>query len=120
MTREQFVASVKLGASDAAVRMTTGSLVQPMGRRPSKEAIELASWYRDLKPEAQSHVQRVVRQAAESAVFGVLAILDGVRAVEESGPKGEFELVYRKGEDRVLLNDPNAELLHDTFSRFQS
>ena len=115
MTREEFVSAVKRKACDAAVHATMQMLAQPPGRRPDQNALELASWYNALNPQHKSNVQSVVQRAAASAIFGLLAILDGERTVEGIGEKGDFELFYRKGSDRVFLNDPTQEMLHDTF-----
>ena len=51
--------------------------------------------------------------SAESATFGVMAILDGVRAFEGAGEKGDLVLEYKKGSTRLLLNDMRQPLLHD-------
>jgi hypothetical protein len=51
--------------------------------------------------------------SAESATFGVMAILDGVRAFEPGNDKGDLVLEYRKGSNRLLLNDLHKKLLHD-------
>ena len=57
---------------------------------------------------------------AEDVVFGVLCVLDGVRAIENGPDKGELELYYVKGESRVLLNDMKQCELHDIFQATRS
>jgi len=116
MTREEFVDAVRLQAMDAAVRTTVQTLVQPVERRLSEESVNVSNWYRTLTPDDRTHIETVVRRAAFNAVFGVLAILDGVRPVEGAGEKGTFELTYEKQSTRILLNDPTQELLHDMFA----
>ncbi len=44
---------------------------------------------------------------AEGVIFGVLCVLDGVRAIESGPDKGELELYYVKDGTRVLLNTRN-------------
>lgn len=115
MTREEFVRSVKHQAKDAAVATTIGRLSHPPGRRPSSQDLQLSAWYNALSDSDREQLHSIVSEAAESAVFGVLAILDGVRPIEGPGVKGELELVYRKGEERLLITDPNQEMLHDIY-----
>jgi hypothetical protein len=61
-------------------------------------------------------VAEVIREAAENAVFGVLAILDGARVIENASEKGELQLYYVKGDERVLLNDQRKAPLHDVYN----
>lgn len=113
MTALEFVKAVKGGACVAAVESLIANLTSPPGRRPEEALVELSTWYRQLSSEDKEGLHQALRRAADFAVFGVLAILDGVRVVEAYGTKGEFELYYVKGSDRVLLNDPNSVPLHD-------
>jgi len=48
--------------------------------------------------------------AAEDVVFGTLCVLDGVRVIEDSQDKGDFEVYYVKEGQRTLLNTPNVSL----------
>ncbi len=113
MTREDFVKAIKTEVLDTAVRDTVLDLQDPPGRKPEASLMAVHQWYQTLDPEPQKFVEQVVRMAAESATFGVMAILDGVRAFEGEGGKGNLVLEYRKGANRLLLNDLHQELLHD-------
>ena len=55
-----------------------------------------------------------LKDAAEAAIFGFFCVLDGARFIEDGPEKGDFELYYVKGDDRVLLNPPGDDL-HDIF-----
>jgi hypothetical protein len=116
MTREEFVEAVKLQAMDAAVRTTVQTLLKPVEKNPAEESVSISNWYRMLNADDRIRIETVARRAAFNAVFGVLAILDGVRPVEGAGEKGTFELTYEKQDAKVLLNDPTQELLHDAFA----
>jgi len=48
------------------------------------------------------------------AVFGFLTVLDGVRAVESTPEKGEFELRFSKGGIETVIS-PSDPYLHDLF-----
>jgi hypothetical protein len=116
MTTLEFVKSVKAEACDSAVDTLMEILDNPPGRRPDERLVALAAWYRQLSSADKECLHQTITRTAHVAVFGVLAILDGVRAVEGLGPKGEFELYYVKGSQRVLLNDPKEGFLHDLLS----
>lgn len=59
-------------------------------------------------------VMEVARDAAHGAVFGLLAVLDGVRAIEGLGPKGLLRLIYVSPDgEETVLNDEAGEELHD-------
>ncbi len=112
MTREDFVKAIKTEVLDLAVRDTIMDLQDPPGRKPKAALISTHQWYQALDLESQKFVEQVARMAAESATFGMMAILDGIRAIE-AGEKGDLVLEYRKGGERLLLNDFHQKLLHD-------
>lgn len=116
MTREHFVEAIKTEALDTAVRDTLLDLQNSPGRKSVAPLADVQQWYRSLDSGSQKFVEQVARMAADSATFGVMAILDGVRAIE-AGDKGDLILEYRKGATRLLLNDPSEELLHDGLAR---
>ncbi len=57
----------------------------------------------------------VLNDAAEGTVFGFSCVLDGVRAVESGSQKGRLELYYVNDNQKVLLNNPKQEELHNLF-----
>ena len=42
-------------------------------------------------------------------------MLDGVRAIEDEEDKGILKLYFEKDGNRVLINDPDQEFLHDLY-----
>jgi hypothetical protein len=113
MTREDFVKAIKSEALDTAVRDTIMDLEDPPGRKPEASLTEIHDWYQTLDPKSRKFVEQVARMASESATFGVMAILDGVRAFESGENKGTLVLEYRNGADRLLLNNFQEKLLHE-------
>jgi hypothetical protein len=97
MTSEGFTKALKEQASDAAIRITLQNLRRAPGKRPIADLVMRSNWFAKLSLNDQEMIGEVVREAAKSAVFGVLAVLDGSRAVEDSQEKGSFELFYVKG-----------------------
>ena len=91
VTREQFVQAINTEALDTAVRDTLLDLHDSPGRRSEPSLTELQQWYQALDPHTQELVEQVARMAADSATFGVMAILDGVRAIE-AGDKSNLVL----------------------------
>jgi len=55
---------------------------------------------------------KVVRESVTSSVFGMLCILDGVRAIENED-KGELKLYYERSGKSTLINDNSKVMLHD-------
>jgi hypothetical protein len=116
MTSEEFAQAMADQGSEASVRMTVENLEQPPGRRPKPPLVRRSEWFKGLSESDRQMLIEVVREAAENAVFGVLAILDGARVIEDSEEKGELELYYVKGHERVLLNDHSKAPLHDVYN----
>ena len=112
MTREEFVKTIKTHVLDIAVSDTIRDLEDPPGRAPKASQVAAQKWYAGLDKTSKDFVEHVARMAAESATFGVLAVLDRVRALDSSDP-GELVLEYRKDGQSVRLNGFDQELLHD-------
>ncbi len=117
MTREEFVKTIKTHVLDIAVSDTIEDLEEPPGRVPKQSQVAVHNWYSGLDRTSKDFVEQVARMAAESATFGVLAVLDRVRAVDGSD-QGELVLEYRNGGQSVRLNGFDQELLHDLLSRW--
>jgi len=115
MTAEEFVRAVRKVVLEAAVESTLGGIDNPPGRRPRRDLLEAHLWYSKLDEASRGQVRRVATMVAEQAVFGLLAVLDGDRVVESSREKGEFRLVFAKGEKQWELTRGDVPL-HDLLS----
>lgn len=112
MDSKEFAVIIERYVMSAAVEDTVANLKAPPGRGvPAKERLR-SEWYNSLPKHEAEYVQAAIADAAHAAVFGILAVLDGARVVDEQ--KGRFELVY-VGKERVLLN-PQDRDLHDLIS----
>jgi hypothetical protein len=116
---EKFVQVLKLVTCDHAAKAGTRSLKEPPGRRPSARLRRLSDWFKTVSAQDQEKVTELWSLAAEDAVFDVLCVLDGVRAIESQSDKGTLELYYVKGDQRILLNAEDNPL-HDIFQGFRS
>jgi hypothetical protein len=116
MKSEEFVAMVKMQTSDSAVEGTIKTVTSPPGRKPSEKLLRLSGWYNRLDGHDKAMLKEALRHAAESAIFGFFCILDGVRAIENTPDKGDLELYFCKDDQRIRLNDPHQEELHNLFN----
>ena len=116
MTPDLFVQNLKVATLDSAVDQSIAYILDPPGRRPDRSDQAPADWYQQLSEGDKQHARRLAQLCAEDVLFGVLCVLDGVRAIESQGPKGELELRFRKDGQSLRLNDPNCEPLHDIFN----
>lgn len=113
MNASEFVASIRTQVLESATEGTITNLQHPPGRRPASSLVSLSQWFNALSVIDQERVREVAALASHGAVFGFLAVLDGVRVIEVSPEKGKLELWYVKGDQTNLVNDANAPLLHD-------
>jgi hypothetical protein len=77
----------------------------------------VSQWFNQLPDADKAKVQDVVKLATRQSVFGVFAVLDGVRQVDGSENKGVLELRYCKNGQSQLINDSNTQPLHDIFNQ---
>ncbi|MDH0863149.1 hypothetical protein [Mitsuaria sp. GD03876] len=113
MKTEDFVQAIQEHVRDAAVQSTIDLHKSPPGRKPDVDLVARSAWFNGLSPDDAARVEQMVAQAAHAAVFGFLAVLDGVRTIDTEN--GRFEL-FHEGRERVLLNPPDRDL-HDLLDR---
>jgi hypothetical protein len=110
MNSEGLVDALKRHVEDAAVQDTIAKLKKPPGRQVSPRERAQSEWYKGLSNAETEHLHGVVVAAVHEAIFGLLAVLDGARKLDDSG--GRLELVY-VAEQRIVLNDPETMALHE-------
>ena len=110
MNSEDFVEALKRHVGDAVIEDTIACLKQPPGRRVPPEERVRSDWYNALTTEEAEHVNSAIATAVHGTLFGLLAMLDGARTIDDEG--GRFELAYVANQ-RVVLNDSQAIGLHD-------
>ncbi|HMH34411.1 MAG TPA: hypothetical protein VK543_15345 [Puia sp.] len=116
MNQEEFINAIRVAVENSAVKSVETYLIKPPGRSPNIKLLALSDWYNKLSKKDQNMVLQVVKESVNTSIFGFLCVLDGVKAIGNSGEKGRLSLYYEKGQDRTLLNDFNDEFLHDLFS----
>lgn len=113
MSPKYFVEILRKIVQEQSVNDTIENLQDPPGKKPPQELLELSVFYNKLSEEQKDALKKILHQTAEMTFFGLLCVLDGVRAIESGEDKGSLELWYRKEEETILLNDPDEEYLHD-------
>ena len=110
---EYFVNVLKQVVRDQGVNNLIENLESPPGRQPVEELLSMSQFYKNLDSGQKAIFEKIIRMVTDDILFGVLCVLDGVRAIESGEDKGVLELLYRKHGLTVLLNDPEEEFLHD-------
>ena len=112
MDAKEFVESLKSECRDAAVTGCVEDFTSPPGRHPDPELVELSQWFASLSEKDREMVVRVMSEAADATLFGVLCVLDGVRAIEGAGTKSTFHLTAIKNNQESSIC-PGPIFLHD-------
>lgn len=115
MDGRRFIGTIKKVVRDAAIEDTIDVLEVPPGRSPPADLLKQSHWYRSLSAEDQRVLTEIIANAVDRGIFGLLCVLDGVRAVEDGEVKGDFELKYIKN-GTILLNAIDTPMLHDLYN----
>lgn len=116
MTPVEFVEKITQVVYDSTVTGCISLMEKPPGKRPSSQLRSLSQWFSQLSEPDRNKVRDAIKLATGQSVFGMLAVLDGVRQIDDSENKGSLELRYLRDGQSQLINDPNAEPLHDIFN----
>jgi len=111
MDAKEFVTALKEVVIDESIRSVQENLYRPPGRKPAEELRIQSEWYNKLNDYDKQILIQIITESIDSAVFGFLCVLDGVRAIENV-EKGKLRLYYEKGGEQNLLNDEHSEMLH--------
>src|SRR5690606_25599037 len=96
-----------------AVDDTFRLVESPPGRKPDKELLALATWYQNQTATDKHFIQMLAKLTSDLALFGIMAVLDGVRVIEDDPDRGKLKLYYETESETQLLNDPTGPFLHD-------
>ncbi|WP_185236104.1 hypothetical protein [Teredinibacter franksiae] len=115
MDSEKFITIIKRVVRESAIEDTIENLEDPPGRRvPEAEQVR-SDWFNALSDDDRSKVGSIVKDAVDEAIFGLLSVIDGARAIEDGEDKGRLVLTYN-GEKEQILNDPEVIGLHDLYN----
>lgn len=113
MNANEFVQALKDVVQYSSVDDTIKNLIDPPGRNPSQDILQISKFYHSLNEGQKNDLNSVLQLVAETTLFGMLCVLDGVRAIEDGEDKGELKLYFVKDGKSELLNNFDEEFLHD-------
>ena len=116
MNTEQFINGIKISLKDNKKERFLNHFENLPGRNPHKKDILISEGIKKLDTESRKLLGNVIDEAIDSTIFSFLCILDHVRTIEDSEDKTTFELYAVKNGERVLINDPNKEELHNLYN----
>src|ERR1051326_7120994 len=96
MTPNEFISAVRRPVFESARNGTLSAMRKPPGRRPPENLLPTSKWLQNLAENDKEMLRRAIAIAAHQATFGMLAVLDGARQIEDSATKGGLELHYVK------------------------
>jgi hypothetical protein len=117
MTPEEFIINIRQVVFDSAVNGTLSVIQKAPGRKPSENLVVLSQWFMQLSDAEKEIFRSAIALAAHQATFGMLAVLDGSRQIDDGPAQGTLELRYLKNGRNVLLNGPDSAPLHDLFNQ---
>jgi hypothetical protein len=109
MNAEEFIDAVYGVVYVSAIDGALKAMERPAGRRPRQAIVDLSVWFNGLADADKQKVGDVTRLAVDHAVFGILAVLDGARIIDDGG---QTELFLRSSDGTLLNEYPE---LHDLF-----
>lgn len=112
---DDFVEALRIAVRDAAVTQTIGYIANPPGRRVPGDLKKLSEWYGNLSSDERATFSLALEKVADSVMFGILCVLDGIIAIEDGPNKGYLELQYVKDESSFVLNAKSGPLLHEIY-----
>lgn len=115
MNNQEFIKIIKNIVRDGSVCDVISVIENPPGRKISQPIKARSDWYQSLTDEQKIMLKSIVSDSVDSALFGFLCVIDGVRAIESGADKGSLELIYTKG-DSVRLNQQDGLMLHDLYN----
>lgn len=95
--------------------------IKPLEKRTvRKKHVELSNWYNSLSDENKQMVLSMMEEAVDSALFGLLCVIDGIRTIEESEEKTTFQVLSIRDGEKTLVNNEDEESLHDLYNSLNS
>jgi hypothetical protein len=115
MDADDLIRALRTEVFEPAVSGTIRGMISPPGRSPHATMVKASDWYHGLTDRDAAYVAWVARDAAYTAIFGVLCVLDGVRVIDDE--HGDLVLTYeREGTAPLRLNVPATEELHSLWT----
>lgn len=115
MDSEYFIAIIKKVVRESAIEDVIKNLEDPPGRRILETEKLRSDWFNGLSGNDRRNVESIVIDAVDEALFGLLSVIDGSRAIEDGEDKGRLVLIHKQQKEQIL-NDPDKIGLHDLYN----
>lgn len=99
---------------DATVDDLIELFTSPPGRKPEKFLVDVAEWRSNLSDHDRELLDRVIAESVRATLFGLFAVVDGARVVDQSVERFVICTEDREGR-REPVNDTDSDL-HSHFA----
>ncbi|MDN7908191.1 hypothetical protein QZM18_29315 [Burkholderia diffusa] len=115
MNTEEFVAAIRTHVQEQAANDLVRTFIAPPGRRPRDLLIKVSEWRARLPSDEQRLLDEVIAESVRVALFGLFAVIDGARVVDENVDRFIITAVGYDG-TKTELNEDTAVDLHSEFA----
>lgn len=112
MIADEFLAAVQR-IRQQAPEDVIGQLERPAGKRPDADWKQCSDWYNSLEDDHKRMVKLIALRGCDHALMYLITLIDGTGSMSVDGEEVYVELYLRHGNQKVLLNPPDTEPLHD-------
>jgi len=114
MNTAELLSLIDEHVKDATINDLIELFTSPPGRKPEKFLVDVAAWRSNLSDHDRELLDRVIAESVRAALFGLFAVVDGARVVDQT-----VERFVICAEDcdgrRVPINDTDSDL-HSHFA----
>ncbi|WP_089085103.1 hypothetical protein [Aquitalea magnusonii] len=115
MNAEKFISAIRTHVQEKAKNDLVGTFTSPSGRCPRELLIKVSEWRAGLPSDQQRLLDDVIAESVRVALFGLFAVIDGSRVVDEDVDRFIITAVGYDGA-RTELNQDMAIDLHSEFA----
>ncbi|AOR68208.1 hypothetical protein BBJ41_12060 [Burkholderia stabilis] len=115
MDTQKFVADIKRYVQEQAVNDLIKTFTAPPGKRPRAQLVRVSEWRAQLNSDEQQILDEVIAESVRVALFGLFAVIDGARVVDEDVDRFIITALKHDG-GSVVLNEDAAVDLHSEFA----
>lgn len=115
MNTQEFVAAIRTYVQEQTVNGLVKTFTTPPGKRPRDLLIQVSEWRARLTSDEQKLFDGVIAESVRVALFGLFAVIDGARVVDEDVDRFLITALSHDG-GRTELNEDTAVDLHSEFA----
>jgi hypothetical protein len=115
MDAEEFVAVIRQHVQEQAVKDLIKTFTAPPGRKPRDMLVKVSEWRARLTSDEQKLLDDVIAESVRVALFGLFAVIDGARVVDNDVERFIIAALDDQGNKVELNEDANIDL-HGEFA----